>query len=43
MKKRNQDSSMKNMSLMTETLIRVRFSEVDSMGVEWKTRNGLIA
>ena len=26
---------MKNMVLMTKTLIRVRFSEVDSMGVVW--------
>ena len=26
---------MKNQVLMTETLIRVRFSEVDSMGVVW--------
>jgi acyl-CoA thioester hydrolase len=26
---------MKNPELMTETLIRVRFSEVDSMGVVW--------
>jgi acyl-CoA thioester hydrolase len=26
---------MKNMLLMTETLIRVRFSEIDSMGVVW--------
>jgi acyl-CoA thioester hydrolase len=26
---------MKKMTLMTETLIRVRFSEVDSMGVVW--------
>jgi len=26
---------MKNKVLMTETLIRVRFSEVDSMGVVW--------
>jgi acyl-CoA thioester hydrolase len=26
---------MKNVALMTETLIRVRFSDVDSMGVVW--------